>query len=384
MSMDKFRILVKTFQGLEGVLAKELETIGAEDIALKTRAVEFTGNKELLYSANYLLRTAIRVLKPIYAFTANNENSLYNGVKSINWLEYLDEKKTIAVDSVVSSSWFTHSKYVALKTKDAIVDQIREKRTLRPSINVIDPDVRINIHIVNDRVTVSLDSSGEPLFKRGYRTAGGEAPLNEVLAAGIIQLIGWDKKSAFIDPMCGSGTFLAEAGLFAYDIPPGFLRESFGFQKWKDYDPDIFEKIAKPNPLSESKGPRIHGSDISAESIRIASKNIRKTGLIQKVTLRVKPMDDIILPSGITHGVVVLNPPYGERLRSENIIDLYKSIGDTLKKKYAGYDVWILSSNREAVKNIGLHASKKITLFNGPFECKLLKYEIYSGSKKNN
>jgi len=380
--MEKFTLLAKTFHGLENVLSDELELLGAENIEKKNRAVQFTGDTELMYKLNYHLRTAIKILKPIKVFHARNENEFYSGIQTVKWINYLNEKKTLAVDSVISSPFFKHSKYISLKTKDAIVDQIREIRGLRPSIDVIDPDLGINIHIVDDKVTVSLDSSGAPLFKRGYRSSGGEAPLNEVLAAGILKLTGWDRKTAFIDPMCGSGTLLAEAGLYAYDIPPGSLRHDFGFQRWNEYNPEIFEKIAVTDSNIDSKGPVIHGSDISSEIVRLASQNIRKTGLIRKMTLRVKSLEETYLPKGVTSGVVVINPPYGERMKKENINELYKNIGDTLKKRYAGFDVWILSSNMEAIKNIGLHASKKITLFNGPLECKLLKYSIYSGSKK--
>lgn len=379
--MDKFTILVKTFQGLEDVLAKELETIGAENIILKTRAVEFTGDQEILYKANYLIRTAIRVLKPVYNFSAKDEDSLYYGIKSVDWLKYLDEKKTIAVDSVVSSSYFKHSKYVALKTKDAIVDQVREKRTLRPSIDVINPDVRINIHIVNDKLTVSLDSSGDSLFKRGYRSSGGEAPLNEVLAAGIILLSGWDKISTLIDPMCGSGTFLTEAGLLGMGIPPGYFRRRFGFEKWKDYDSSLMEKI-RCEQIPEIKELKIMGSDISREAISLSKLNLRKAGLSKKIRPVVKSIKEFNPPLSDGKGVVVINPPYGERIKEDRIQELYKTIGDSLKKKYSGYDVWIISGNKEAIKHIGLHASKKITVFNGPLECKLLKYSIYSGSKK--
>ncbi|MFC2118294.1 class I SAM-dependent RNA methyltransferase [Bacteroidota bacterium] len=381
--MANFEILAKTFHGLEEVLAKELEELGASDISLRKRAVAFSGDKEMLYKANYHLRTALRILMPIHNFQADNEEGLYKGVKSFDWNKYIDEKKSIAIDSVVSSEYFRHSKYVALKTKDAIVDLIREKRGLRPTIDVKDPDVRINVHIYNDKITISLDSSGDPLFKRGYRASGGEAPLNEVLAAGIVLLSGWNKKSVFIDPMCGSGTLLAEAGMYAMGIAPGSIRRGFGFEKWKDFDEQLFENIRREALGDGTDNIEIIGSDISRESIRMATYNIRKAGLGKTVKLKARSFEDFYPPEDAGGGVVIMNPPYGERLNTDDLIELYSRIGDNLKEKFSGYDVWILSSNVDAIKNIGLHASKKITLYNGALECKLLRYNMYTGSKKD-
>ena len=381
--MTNIEFLAKTFHGLEDVLVKELEELGASDIIKRNRAVSFSGDKKILYKANYHLRTALRILMPIHKFQAINEDALYKGVKSFNWHQYVNEKKSIAIDSVVSSPYFNHSKYVALKTKDAIVDLIRDKRGLRPTVDVKDPDVRINVHIFNDNVTISLDSSGDPLFKRGYRSFGGEAPLNEVLAAGIILLTGWDKKSVFIDPMCGSGTFLTEAGMIAAGIAPGNTRESYGFEKWNDFDENLFDEIRRSVNDENKTNPVILGTDKSAESIRIASSNIRKAGLGRTIKLKVRSIEDFFPPEDVNGGVVIMNPPYGERLNPDDILDLYTRIGDNLKKKFTGYDVWILSNNIDAIKSIGLHASKKITLFNGSLECKLLRYSMYTGSKKD-
>lgn len=377
----KFKMVAKTFRGLEDVLYNELVNIGAADLKKGNRMVEFTGDKALMYKANFHLRTALRVLKPIAEFKVKNETELYNSVQTIDWNKYFDLENTFAVDSVVHSDYFSHSKYVALKVKDSIVDQFREKFKKRPNVEVENPDIRISIHISHNICTVSLDSSGDSLHKRGYRIKTHKAPLNEVLAAGMILISGWDKKSVFIDPMCGSGTLVIEAAMIANNIPPGIYRKKFGFETWKDFDSELLEEIyEEESPASEIE-IKVIGSDVSEIAIRISKDNIDNATLKRKIELFIKPIEDFIPPNDET-GIVITNPPYGERIKKNEINDFYKLLGDRFKNSFKGYNIWVLSSNFEAIKHIGLHPSKKITLFNGALECKFFNYTIYEGSKK--
>lgn len=375
--------IAKTFAGLEGVLAEELLDLGASKTKIINRGVQFEGNKELMYKANYSSRTALRILKPIATFKALNEDQLYNEILKIDWGEYLDVNRTFAIEGITSYSNITHSKYLALKTKDAIADRFREKTGKRPSVDTYNPDLRINVRIFKNESTVSLDSSGESLHKRGYRIATGLAPINEVLTAGMILLSGWDKKSNFIDPMCGSGTIPIEAALFALNIPPGFKRKRFGFEGWKDFDKDLWEKVKKEALEKRLEfNHQIIGSDRSGRIMKIAGENVNSAGLENIITLKTRFIDDLEpLKNG---GIMIMNPPYGERMTTENITDLYKKIGDTLKKSFKGYSSWIISADMEALKFIGLRPSRKIKLFNGPLESRFCKFEIYEGSRKRN
>ncbi len=378
---QNFKMTAKTFSGLEGVLKKELVNLGASDVNEGNRVVEFSGDKTLLYRANFHLRTALKILKPIAEFKVQNEQELYNAIQTINWSEYFDVNNTFAVDSVVHSPNFPHSKYVALKVKDAIVDQFREKFKKRPYVETEDPDIQINVHISNTLCTISLDSSGESLHKRGYRVKSTKAPLNEVLAAGMILLSGWDLKSNFIDPMCGSGTLIIEAAMIANGIPPGIYRKKFAFETWKDFDPVLFEDIYEEESENSAFNPKIIGSDNSEIAIRIAKENISNAALKRKIDISITPIENY-KPPDKNKGVVITNPPYGERLKKNEINKFYKTLGDLFKNEYAGYTIWMLSSNFDAIKNIGLKPSTKLTLFNGPLECKFLKFDIYEGSKK--
>ena len=367
--------------GLENVLAKELIDIGATDIEILKRAVGFKGTNALIYKANYLCRTALRILKPIANFEVNDEDELYEQIGKILWWEYMNVEDTFAVDSVVSYSNLNHSKYVALKTKDAIVDQFRNKYKKRPSIDTENPVLRINIHIFRNNCTVSLDSSGDSLHKRGYRKSGGLAPINEVLSAGLILLSGWKKDCNFIDPMCGSGTILIEAALYANNIPSGYYRKNFAFEKWKDFDKYVWEQIKKEVLLKEDEFKyKIIGTDISKYAIKNAIENIRFAKLHKDIELNSDSIEYFNPPEG--QGIMITNPPYGERLNTDNIIELYKLIGDTLKNKYTGYTAWIISGDLNALKFIGLRPSRKIQVYNGKLECKFAKFEIYKGSKK--
>lgn len=366
--------IAKTMQGLEGVLAEELKELGAYRIKPGRRMVEFSGDHRTIYKANYWLRTALRILIPIRSFKVTNEHQLYSGVKELNWEKYLSLQHTFVIDSVVYSRYFKHSQYVALKVKDAIVDQFRERKGRRPSVDTKDPHIRINVHINNDRCTISLDSSGESLHKRGYKVIQCKAPLNEVLAAGLIMLSGWDKKINFFDPMCGSGTFLIEAAMISGNIPPGRYRNKYSFMNWLDYDPELYREI-QVRTDSKQYEPKILGRDISFQAIAAARENIKKTGLMSSISLEVGSFETAKRPWN--SGLIMMNPPYGERIRIAATGQLYKMIGDHLKREFYGYKAWLFSSNFEALKQIGLRPTVKEKLFNGPLECKFLRYEMY-------
>ena len=376
-------MIAKTSFALEEVLANELKAIGAEDIEVLNRAVSFTGTKETMYRANLELRTALRILKPIYTFRVRDEIELYKETKRFDWDEYLTPKTTFAINSAVHSNNFNHANYVALKVKDAIVDQLRTVYGRRPDVELENPDLRLHVHISDDRCTISLDSSGNSLHKRGYRIGQGLAPINEVLAAGMILLTGWDGQSNFVDPMCGSGTFLMEAATIAYNIAPGIKISEFGFMRWKDYDEQLWRRIVSDAKSRERDFEhQIMGFDESARVINIAKHNIKNAELGWKILVKTSKLQDLtpdILPDG---GLVMINPPYGERLNIADVERLYKSIGDALKQNFLGFTAWIISSNKEALKYIGLKTSRKLQLFNGSLECKFHKYELYKGSRK--
>ena len=380
---SSFRCIATTLFGLENILAAELAALGAQNIVLGNRAVEFTGDKRLLYGANLWCRTAIRILKPFRTFKARDERDLYRQVSKVDWAEYIQGDQTFAIQSVVSQSTFEHSLFVSQLTKDAIVDQFRQRTGTRPSVNVERPDVRINLHMHENFATLALDASGDSLHRRGYRLQTNVAPLSEVLAAGILLLTGWDQKSPLIDPMCGSGTFLTEAALMAHHIAPGlYRRHDFGFMSWPDFDENLYHQVIAEAEAAQLPDAEVDivGSDIDREYIDAARKNITHAGLEDYVRVRVRDIKDA---QGIGEsGVVLVNPPYGERINPDNLNELYKTIGDTFKTNFAGYDAYVFTGNPEAAKHIGLRTSRRIPLFNGPIECRLLKYELYRGSRK--
>ena len=378
--MEKFEIIATTVFGLEEVLAAELREIGATDIEILSRAVRYKGDKAMLYKSNLLLRTAVKVLQPIKTFTADNDQQLYDKIKRIDWNDYFSYNKTFAIDGSTYGDVFTHSKFIALKSKDAIADQFREKYSIRPSVDTENPDIRINVHINDRTVVVSIDSSGLPLSKRNYRLAQNEAPINEVLAAGIILLSGWDKKCDFIDPMCGSGTFPIEAAMLANNIPSGRNRK-FGFETWGNFDVDLWNQI-KDEAESKiiSSDVKIFANDNDNSALSIASANAKRAGVYELITFDY--IDFFHTSHNTGKGLVIMNPPYGERLKVDEITNFYQDIGSRLKHFYMGCDAWIISANYEALKNFGLRTSRKIKLFNGPLECRLQKYELYQGSKK--
>ncbi|MCD6089965.1 MAG: hypothetical protein J7J72_00560, partial [Bacteroidales bacterium] len=373
--------IAKTFAGLEGVLAQELRDLQIEEVEVLNRAVSFKGDLKDLYSANYWCRTAIRILKPIAEFPAEDELALYKGIRSIDWSTLMGLDDTFAIDATLSNSKINHSQYAALKTKDAIADQFVFKFKQRPNVETTRPTLRVSIFIQNDICTVSLDTSNISLHKRGYRVSAGSAPLNEVLAAGMILLSGWDKNSHFVDPMCGSGTLLIEAALIAMDIPPAIYRDYFGFFNFKDFDADLWKEI-KFDALAKQKDIdfKIVGTDLASGMITVAEKNIQSAHLQKDIQIEQLPMQEFTPPEA--PGFMICNPPYGERIQTRDIVELYRSMGDTMKRKYGGYTVWIISSDIIALKQIGLYPSQKLELYNGPLECRYEKFEIYVGSKK--
>jgi putative N6-adenine-specific DNA methylase len=373
-------IIAKTLFGLEETLAIELNELGAKNIKILNRAVRFTGDLELVYLCNLRLRTALRILISIGDFNANNEDELYKKIKSIEWEKYFQTQNTFIIDANTSSDVFRNSKYVALKTKDAIADRFRDLYDKRPSVDTVNPDIYINLYIYATQVYVSIDSSGQSLDRRGYRLSKNEAPINEVLAAGIILLSNWKGETDFYDPMCGSGTFSIEAALIATNTAPGINR-GFSFQNWSNFDNEIFENI-KTNLTSKIVAPtiKIYARDISGTSLEITAENAERAGVDDYISL--KNEDFFNSESKSEKGVIIFNPPYGERMTPSGILDFYKNIGNKLKLNFQGFDAFIISSNFEALKNIGLKPSSKKVLFNGALECKLQKYEMYQGTRR--
>ena len=377
---QEFELIAKTFQGLEEVLARELTELGASNIEIGRRMVSFTGDKALMYKANFCLRTAIRILKPIKHFTAKTADEVYDAVKAIAWEEYLDNMSSFAVDAVVFSNEFRHSKFVAYKVKDAIVDYFREKTGNRPSVRISNPDLAINIHIAEDQCTLSLDSSGESLHRRGYRQEQVEAPLNEVLAAGMILMTGWRGECDLIDPMCGSGTIPIEAALIARNIAPGIFRKEFGFEKWKDFDQNLLDSIYNDDSQEREFTHKIYGYDNNPRANEIATHNVKAAGVSKDVILKIQPFQQFEQPK--EKSIIITNPPYGERISSGDLLELYKMIGERLKHAFTGNDAWILSYRDECFDQIGLKASVKIPLFNGALECQFRQYQLFDGKYK--
>lgn len=380
--MGIMKFVAKTLYGLEKVLASELKELGATDAEPGNRAVLFSGNKELLYRVNYCSRTAISVLMPVAGFSIGSREDLYKSSKAVNWSKYMDASMTFSIVPVVNSKLFSHSAYPGLVLKDAIADHFRTKTGIRPNVNTENPDLLVNLHISDRRVSISLDSSVIPLFKRGYRIEQGRAPLNEVIAAGILMLSGWDDSKPLLDPMCGSGTIPIEAGLMANNVPPGFFRNIYGFSKWKDYDDTLYRKVRQDYDSRMVKSSvTIAGADISQEAIKQALVNAEKAGLKGVVSFEVADFKDIKPDS--SEGYLIFNPPYGQRVQVEELNSLYKLIGSTLKHSYPGHKAWIITPGKEFLNNIGLKPAVKHRLFNGSIECILAGYEMYPGSLRS-
>ena len=377
---EQYKMVATTLFGLEPLLKEELENLNAKEISIGNRCVYFKGDLELMYRANIQLRTALKILKNLTSFKAKKEEELYKNISRIKWYKIFNTSKTFSVSSTVNSKYFTHSNYVSLVTKDAIVDQFRKIKNKRPSINVKNPDLNIHIHISENQCSLSLNSSGPSLHKRGYRSNIFTAPMNEVLAAGIILLSGWDLQQELVDPMCGSGTLLIEAGLIAINRAPNIYRKSYNFQHWKDYNDKLFQHV-KSDIIKEEKpfSGTIKGFDISASAISTARKHVSNMQIGE--IINIQGQDFFQLESN-QKSILVINPPYGKRIELKK--DYYKQIGDSLKQNHTNTETWIISSELEELKKIGLRPSKKIKLYNGSLECKLLKYELYKGSKKIN
>ena len=380
MLNDQFTIVVKTFQGLEEVLAGEIKSLQVKDIQILTRAVSFTGDLISLYKANYHLRTALKVLAEVETFQAKNDVELYQKIQGVDWQRYLDPSQSMAVECVTNSDLFTHSQFIAQRVKDAVVDQLRDRTGKRPRVDREKPDLRISIHIADQRVGVLLDSSGSPLYKRGYRSEQHQAPINEVLAAGLLMLAGYDGTGHLVDPMCGSGTFLIEGAMIAYRLPPGMYRKSFGFENWKNFSQELFDEVIDSVEEQPERKIVITGGDISTESLMLARQSIHKAILDKMVTVSKTAVQDFVPPIGT--GWMVTNPPYGERIRLRDIDGFYKMLGDRLKNHYRGYQAWICSGNLDAMKSIGLHPSKRFSLLNGSIPVTFRKFDLYEGSRR--
>lgn len=374
---DKFELIAKTFQGLEQVLAEELSELGADNIQKGLRMVSFEGDKEMMYRANFSLRTAIRILKPIKHFTAQTADEVYEQVKMMPWEDYMTNKTTFSIDATVNSEEFRHSKFVAYRVKDAIADYFREKTGNRPSVHISNPDLILNIHIAQTSCTLSLDSSGESLHRRGYRQEALEAPLNEVLAAGMILLTGWKGESDLIDPMCGSGTIPIEAALIARNISPGVFRNGYAFEKWKDFDNELFDSIYNDDSKEKTFDHMIYAYDNSPRAIAIATENIKAAGVFKNVTVKLQAFQHFSQPE--KKAIMVTNPPYGERIKPDDLLGLYKMIGERLKHAFIGNIAWIISYQDDCFSQIGLKPNVKIALFNGALSCAFHRYEIFDG-----
>jgi putative N6-adenine-specific DNA methylase len=378
---QNFKMIAKTFFGFEEILAKELQQLGAQEVEQGTRMVSFKGDKGFMYKANLSLRTALKILKPIYYFRANNETSLYKGIQSMDWSKYLNANQTFVIDTTIHSEYFKHSQFVSQKCKDAIVDQFRERTGQRPSVDKDFPDLRINIHIDKDQCSVALDTSGNSLHQRGYKTATNIAPINEVLAAGMLLLSGWEGKSDFIDPMCGSGTILAEAAMIACNIPANINRKEFAFEKWNDWDNDLFDQIIDAlMKRTREFHHTIKGYDKAPSAVEKAKANIKNANLDDYVTIE---LANFFESKKENQGPLqmVFNPPYGERLDIQ-MERFYRELGDTLKLNYPNTNAWFITANLDALKFVGLKPSRKIKLFNGSLEARFVKYEMYEGSKR--
>lgn len=380
MKEKNFYMLAKTMYGLEEILADELKNLGAQNIKIQNRAVSFKGDTGFMYKANLNLRTCLRILKPIQTFQAHNEKELYKNILKIDWEKYLTTESTFATHATTNSEVFNHSKYASLLVKDGIADYFRNKYDKRPNVDTENPDLTINLHINKHTCTVSLDSSGESLHKRGYKLDTIIAPMNEVLASGLILLSGWNKKDNFHDPMCGSGTLLIEAAMIAYNIPANIFRNKFGFESWKDFDSELFEKIkdVSLNKEVDFKGT-ITGGDNFQKAIRISRKNIENALMFENIKVK---NEDFFETSIKENSFVIFNPPYGERIEL-GINEFYEKVGDSLKNNYKNCTVWIISSDLENMKMIGLKPTKKINLMNANLKCSFREFKIYVGSKKS-
>lgn len=382
MKKEKFTVLAKTLGGLEDELAKELLELGANEPKTGKRAVTFQADNPLLYKVNLWSRLALRFFKQIHAFKISKADDVYEGMNSIKWYKLIGVDQTFRIDNTITSPFFQNPLYAAHLAKDAIVDQFRSNFNKRPSVDKTEPDFTLLLAIKKDFCTVYLDSSGDALFKRGYRINTVAAPINEVLAAGILRISKWNVSTPLIDPMCGSGTFPVEAALMALNIPPTFNRKSFAFEKWPDFDRMKWKKIqSEVFDKQKDVNMKIYGYDISDSNLAVAKNNIEKIRLHKDIKLA--RSDFLKLMPPVKNGVVIINPPYGERLKENETISLYRGIGDHLKRNFQGFTAYIISSDLKALKNIALKPKIKKILFNGKLECKLLGFDLFDGNWKS-
>lgn len=377
-------IVAKTFFGFEDVLAEEIKALGGKNIKKGNRVVSYEGNREMLYKSNVWLRTAISILVPIETFYFKNEKDLVEKLNRVRYSTYFSVNKTFAVKGAVNSTMFKHSQFPLLLLKDAIADHFRDSFGKRPNVNKEKPNVVFDLYINDKQCTVSLNSSGAPLFQRGYRSKVGLAPLNEAVAAGLILMSGWDKQSDLYDPFCGSGTIPIEAALIAAGIPPQIERQNFSFKYWKDFDQTLWESILGQLPRRPLINPKfkIVGSDTDTEMVRMARQNARALPIGNLVTFEAKDFKDQGTDSD-KGGVLITNPPYGERIGIDDVHKLYKMMGDGFKHRYPGFDCWVISSNSDGFKSIELKPEKKIKVYNGKLECDFRSYRIFKGSLKD-
>lgn len=368
------KIIAKTFKGLEEVLAKEIEALGGKEITMLNRGVQFNGNKELLYSSNYNLRTAIRLLTPIFQFKARTQEEFYDKIYAHNWDHYLNVDDTFAIDAVCFSQVFTHSKYLAYKTKDAIADKFRETHDKRPNVNVLNPTVRINVHLYEENFTISLDSSGDSLHKRGYRVDAGEAPLNEVMAAGLVLLSGWDGEKPLLDPMCGCGTIAIEAARYALNLPPHVDDRGFGFMTWKNFDLELWNQVKTQSNKPKDKIPNIYARDINLGMVKKTKTNAISADVFEHITIERKDFFKSYTNEELT---IITNPPYDLRIKLDDINQFYKKMGDTVKHMYKNCSAWIFSGNIDALKSFGLKTSKRFSMMNSQIESKFHRFDSY-------
>lgn len=383
MLEEKFSMIAQCMFGFEDLLQQELKELGIHESQVLNRAVLFEGGLSELYRTNLHLRTAVRVLVPIFQFEAEDENDLYQGMYKYAWENLFSVNQTFSIQCTLNTRKFNHSQFAALKSKDAIADRFRKLYDKRPSVDTANPDLKISIYISDNKVAVSLDSSGDPLFKRGYREETNLAPINEVLAASLLLRAGYNGSQTLVDPMAGSGTFLIEAALIARNLAPGSFRRYFGFSKWKNYDKSLWHKIGEEAMFkSLDKAPHlIMGGELSEHVYRKARGNFKEAEVENDIHLVCSDFEKLNNP-GLDAGIMVMNPPYGERMHKEDIHQLYAKIGSVMKKNWSGFSVWLLTSNFEAAKKIGLKPSRKVVTYNGPLECRFFNFEMYRGTKR--
>jgi len=380
---ETYPLLAKTFEGLEDLLVEELAELGATEIVKQNRAANFKGNDEVLYRVNYASRFALRILKPLFHFNAEDPRELYLKARELDWGKVFNLHHTFSIDTLAfNSEPFQNTMYASLKLKDAIADHFRDKYGARPYIEKDNADIRINLHISGEKCVISLDSSGESLSLRGYRRQEHVAPVNEVLAAALVKISGWDGNTNFIDPMCGSGTILIEAAMKMLGIPAGYFRKSYSFHNWTDFNAKLWAEIRDEYAFQQIRPKvKIKGGDLSDAAVLKAGDNIREAGLQRYISVEKSDIKEFKPPRG--GGVLLTNPPYGDRFKVEDLRELYTEMGNQFKNRFTDYTAWVLSADLEALKSIGLRSSEKFKLFNGALESRFVRYDLFEGSQRD-